>query len=97
MALTEHYYTKFEYNKYYHIYNRTVDKKPMFVSRDNYQYFIRKFDYYLSPVLEVVAYCLLGNHFHFLIKIRSEDEIRTNLLFGLENELTQPDLTTFQK
>ncbi len=97
MALTEHYYTKFEYNKYYHIYNRSVDKKPMFVSRDNYQYFIRKFDYYLSPVLEVVAYCLLGNHFHFLIKIRSEDEIRTNLLFGLENELTQPDLTTFQK
>ena len=70
MALTEHYYTKFEEGNFYHIYNRTVDRKPMFKNEGNYEFFLKKYDLYLSPVVDTYAYCLLGNHFHLMISIQ---------------------------
>ncbi len=69
MAKTEHYFTQFEIGGVYHVYNRSVDRKPMFKSDENYAYFIRQFDKYLSSYVKIYAYCLLDNHFHFLIKI----------------------------
>ena len=69
MAKKEHYYTRFENDGIYHVYNRTVDRKPMFTSSENYAYFIRQFDKYLSNYIKIYAYNLLGNHFHFMIKV----------------------------
>ena len=69
MAKTEHYHTKFEEGKFYHIYNRAIDRQHMFKSTENYLYFLKRFDFYLSDVVQVYAYCLLDNHFHFLIRI----------------------------
>ena len=77
MAKTEHYYTRFENDGIYHIYNRTIDKKPMFLSVDNYAYFIRQFDKYLSNYIKIYAYCLLGNHFHFMIKVNDLTDLTT--------------------
>ncbi len=70
MAKTEHYYTKFEQDKFYHVYNRTVDRKPMFCNDGNYEFFLKKYDEYLSSVIDTYAYCLLGNHFHLLLRIQ---------------------------
>lgn len=70
MAKTEHYYTKFEEGKFYHIYNRSIDRQPLFKSDANYRFFLKKFDQYLSKVLDVYAFCLLGNHFHLLIRVK---------------------------
>lgn len=75
MAKEEHYYTKFESGRFYHIYNRTIDKKKMFVNDGNYIFFLKKFSYYLNELIEVYAYCLLDNHFHFLIRIKENDAI----------------------
>lgn len=36
-----------------------------------------KFATYLNPVCDVFAYCLMPNHFHFLIRVKSQEEIRT--------------------
>ena len=69
MAKVEHYYTRFESNGIYHVYNRSVDRKSMFSSERNYQFFIRQFDKYLSDYIKIYTYCLLGNHFHFMIKV----------------------------
>jgi putative transposase len=79
MAKTEHYYTQFEAGNYYHVYNRTVDKGKLFANAGNYMFFLKKFDEYLSGFVNTFAYCLLGNHFHWLIGVLPEDEIRTNL------------------
>lgn len=70
MAKTEHYYTQFEHNTFYHIYNRSVDKKPMFKNDGNFAFFLKKYDLYLTPIVNTYAYCLLGNHFHLLVKIK---------------------------
>ena len=77
MAKKEHYYTCFENDRIYHVYNRTVDKKPMFTSDENYAFFIRQFDKYLSDYIKIYAYNLLGNHFHFMIKINNLTELTT--------------------
>lgn len=69
MAKIEHYHTRFEEGKFYHVYNRAIDRQLMFKSIENYAYFLRRFDYYLSDIVQVYAYCLLDNHFHFLIRI----------------------------
>lgn len=69
MAKTEHYFTRFENDCIYHVYNRSIDRKPMFKSDENYAFFIRQFDKYLSNFVKIYSYNLLGNHFHFMIKI----------------------------
>ena len=79
MAKTEHYFTQFESNAFYHVYNRTVDKSKLFSNGGNYIYFLRKLDEYLTDYVEIYAYCLLGNHFHLLIRILPEKTIKENL------------------
>lgn len=77
MAKKEHYYTRFENDGIYHVYNRTVDRKPMFKSDRNYDFFIRQFDKYLSNYIKIYAYNLLGNHFHFMIKVNDLNDLTT--------------------
>lgn len=84
MAKTEHYYTKLECNQFYHVYNRSVDKKPMFKSDDNYLFFLKRYHEYLHSLIETYAYNLLGNHFHILLQIKSENEFDS---FRKENKL----------
>ena len=88
MAKTEHYFTQFEEENFYHVYNRTVDKKPMFKNRGNYEYFLRQYDNYLSPVVDTYSYCLLGNHFHLLIRISDLENLQNFELSNSKNALT---------
>ena len=78
MAKVEHYFTQFEEGKFYHVYNRAIDKQPLFKNDANYDFFLKRFAKYLSPVLDVYAFCLLNNHFHFLIKIKERESFKGN-------------------
>jgi putative transposase len=64
-----------EPSKYYHIFNRANGWEKMFFTDENYTFFISKFQYYISPVADIYAYCLIPNHLHFLLKIKSEKEL----------------------
>lgn len=66
-----------EPDRYYHIYNRGINGEKIFDTKENYLFFLKKFATYISPVCEVYSYCLMPNHFHFLIKVKSENEIQT--------------------
>jgi putative transposase len=65
---------------FYHIYNRGNNGENLFYREENYFYFLHRFDQYLSPYIDVYAYCLLPNHFHFLIKTKERNEIAEHLL-----------------
>ena len=67
------------YNTYYHIYNRGVNGENIFVEERNYDLFLRLYEKHLSPVTDLFAYCMLRNHFHFSVRVRSEEEIRKPL------------------
>jgi REP element-mobilizing transposase RayT len=54
---------------YYHIYNRAVDGTRLFHEDRNYSYFISKIKKYILQKSEVLAYCLMPNHYHFIIKV----------------------------
>jgi REP element-mobilizing transposase RayT len=51
----------------YHIYNRGINKQIIFSSPGNYIYFLGKVRKHLLPVCDILCYCLMPNHFHFLI------------------------------
>jgi putative transposase len=59
-----------EAGNYYHIYNRGNNSGRIFFSDRNYQYFLDKYRFYVGPYVQTVAYCLLPNHYHLLVKIR---------------------------
>ena len=62
-------------NHFYHVFNRGNNKEIIFFNIENYKYFLKKFDYYLSKYLDLFAYCLLPTHFHFLVKVKDNDTI----------------------
>lgn len=56
---------------YYHVYNRGNNREDLFPEERNYAYFLRLYSKYVDSVADTYAYCLLKNHFHFLLKIKS--------------------------
>jgi putative transposase len=59
----------------YHIYTHANGFENLFQSEENYRYFLAKYRKFIYPVAETYAYCLMPNHFHLLVKIRSEAEV----------------------
>lgn len=54
--------------QYYHIFNKTVGGELLFKHDENYKYFLDKCKKYISPYAEILAYCLMPTHFHFLLR-----------------------------
>jgi putative transposase len=63
---------------YYHVYNHAVAKNQLFVSHENYLYFLKKMNEHICPVVDIFAYCLMPNHFHLALRIKQEQEIISN-------------------
>jgi REP element-mobilizing transposase RayT len=61
---------------YYHIFNRGINKEILFKEKRNYNYFLNKYLKFISPIAKTYAFCLLKNHFHFLICTRSEETLK---------------------
>ncbi len=59
--------------RFYHIYNHGNANDNIFFNDSNYGYFLTKFREYISPIADTYAYCLMPNHFHFLVKIKSPE------------------------
>lgn len=61
----------FAENGYYHIYNRGYNKSIIFKNKHCFEKFYAYLIKYVSEFeedLKVVSYCLLPNHFHFIIQ-----------------------------
>lgn len=61
---------KFENNTIYHIYNQGNNKGQIFFKEENYLFFLKKIRLYVIPHCEVLCYCLMPNHFHFLVYVK---------------------------
>ena len=59
----------------YHIYNKAIGNEQLFVTNDDYQYFLEKLSRFVLVIADIYAYCLIPNHFHLLIKIKEPYEI----------------------
>lgn len=82
---------EFAVDQYYHVYNRGVEKRVIFLDNQDYVVFLgllkkyltgeqdnkthrHKFDN-LAGKVDLIAYCLMPNHFHLLFFQSSEDGI----------------------
>jgi REP-associated tyrosine transposase len=54
-------------NELYHIYNRGNNRRKIFFSDRNYLFFLEKLRISVLPYCDMLAYCLMPNHFHFFI------------------------------
>ena len=59
----------------YHIYNRGNNRDLLYREEENYHYFLRLARKHIIPIADVYAYALLPDHFHFLIRIKDEEEL----------------------
>ena len=72
----------------YHIYNRANGSEKLFLSDYNYSFFMQRYSQFIQPIAQTYCYCLMPNHFHFLIKIKTEKELCKALgenLIGFKN------------
>lgn len=61
---------KLEPEKVYHIYNRAHGSEKLFLNENHYYEFIQKYALYIPPIADTLAYCLLPNHFHLMVKLK---------------------------
>jgi len=61
-----------EPNQLYHVYNQGNNHEQLFYEGENYLYFLRLFRKFVLPKCNVLCYCLMPNHFHFLIDTTEE-------------------------
>jgi len=79
---------EFRADEYYHLYNRGSNYQPIFHERENYLYLLRQIRKYLpDTAIEMVAYCLMPNHYHFLVHLKVDDL----------SSLLQPVLVSYSK
>jgi putative transposase len=65
-------------SNYYHIFNRGINRQNVFFTKRNYFYFLRLLDDLLTDYISVLAYSLLPNHFHLVIKVKEQIEVPKN-------------------
>ena len=73
---------------FYHIYNRGNNIEDLFLEPENYSHFLNLIKTHIIEIADIYAYCLLRNHFHLVIKIKSKTELPEKYHSG--NKLSQP-------
>ncbi|MDO8487608.1 MAG: transposase [Candidatus Curtissbacteria bacterium] len=80
---------QFVENGIYHLYNRGVEKRNIFLDEQDYSVFLGYIKQYLDDTepdtgsdpkslageIDLLAFCLMPNHFHFLVKQTTKDGI----------------------
>jgi putative transposase len=89
----------------YHIMNRGVEKRKIFLSKSDFEHFLEGMDHYRSSesklsrklgskhnlnkeLVEILAYCLMPNHFHLLLKQKRDGGI-SQFMGRLANSFTK--------
>lgn len=63
-------------DRFYHLYNRTNRDCLAFSSPDNYGYFQKKVEKEWKAYFEILCYCLMPTHFHFILYAPPEVQLK---------------------
>jgi len=73
----------------YHVYNRGCNRELIFFKNDHYRFLIRKIEENIQFYnIKMIGYCLMPNHYHFLVKQMTDDSV-SNMLKYIFNTYTQ--------
>lgn len=62
---------QFEVGHLFHIYNQGNNRETIFFERKNYLYFLSKMEEFILPYADILAYCLMPNHFHLMVHVKT--------------------------
>lgn len=81
--------TEIAAGNFYPIYNRGVNYGNIFFASANWSFFLRRLHrYFISDLADIVAYCLMSNHYHLLVFVKTDE-------FG--KQVMQPFGTSYSK
>jgi len=60
----------FEENHLFHIYNQGNNRQRIFFCRENYLFFTEKIKIHILPYADILAWCLMPNHFHLMVYVK---------------------------
>jgi len=80
-----------EEGNYYHIYNRGNNRMNLFTEPSDYERFLWLYDRYISPVAETLAWVLMPNHIHLLVKIKE------NVVYKYSKDRPIKDIADWEK
>ncbi|GAB5525523.1 MAG: hypothetical protein Roseis2KO_33950 [Roseivirga sp.] len=78
---------RFVEGEFYHVYNRGNNRFPIFFEDENYEFFLKKIKREVLPLCDILAYCLMPNHYHFLIVVKEQVEDSNNEMDILSRKL----------
>ena len=82
----------FEQGHIYHIFNQGNNRQKIFFDKENYLYFLKKVHGHIKPFADILAWCLMPNHFHIMVFIRDTTRQTT-----LEEETDTTRQTTLSR
>jgi putative transposase len=68
-----------EPENYYHVYNHAIGKEKFFLNISDGYFFLIKVKKYLEPFYEIIAYNLMINHFHLILRAKNRISIEQTL------------------
>ena len=86
------YQVPFVENQFYHVFNRGNNRENIFFNQQNYFYFLKKYDEYLSEYLNTYIYSLMPNHFHFLVSVKSNEVSATDAIPSRDGICSNDDI-----
>ena len=81
----------FEKGHIYHIYDQVNNRRKIFFNRENYLFFLKKIRKHILPYADIIAYCLMPNHFHLMIKVKDEGVITGGTTLSRAPSTNKPD------
>jgi putative transposase len=91
--MTHNYFHKYESKEYYHLYNHACGDKNIFIDYFDYVDFKEKYEKYFSKFFDLMAYCLMPNHFHLLIRVKEEKYIKEEIAKDNDSKAKEKYLT----
>lgn len=76
----------------YHLYNHENGGDNLFREEENFRYFLRKWKQHIDAVVDTLAYCLMPNHFHFMVTVKGRELLVKEMLEKRSDKLKKLNL-----
>jgi putative transposase len=87
---------KMETGSIYHLYNHANGFENLFNDDEDHELFLSKVIKHTSEIADYYSFCLMPNHFHFLLRIKPEEEIaRTMIGRNIEKKISRSFASAF--